>query len=249
MNTESKSVTDQPYKLYFASAFGAFCLGFGDLLNNEHSATVLKISEIMQQLLQFDIGAGGLLALILLTVLGVCVCWIQQPKTRLDAFSRGFSVFAVLAVATPFEPPHEHEKPSNTTAEMISFSDVRADNNTPLRMRGGGGDKHGNIEIILTLDKLNVRVKNARIALRNYDTKKLVMVTSTKIRNKKLKLSHLPLGKYIFEIEIANFRHAQVEVGIKSGFQRYELSLDSSAIPSALQRLTSSKKYKMKLLK
>lgn len=247
MKTESRPITDQPYKLYFASAFGAFCLGFGDLLNNEHSATVLKISEIMQQLLQSDIGAGGLLALTLLAVLGVCVCWVQQPKTRLDAFSRGFSVFAVLAVATPFDPHNEPVEASTTAATMMSFSDVQVDKNVSLRMRGGGS-KYGNIEIIIAPDKVNARVKNARVALRNHDTKKLVMITTTKIYNNKLKLSRLPLGKYILEIEIPSFRHAQINIGIKPGTQHYELSLGSSAIPSALQRLTSPKKYKMRSL-
>lgn len=247
MNMESKSVVDQPYKLYFASAFGAFCLGFGDLLNNEHSATVLKINEIMKQLLQFDIGAGGLLALILLAILGVCVCWVQQPKTRLDAFSRGFSVFAVLAVATPFEPTNEFVDASTTVAAMNGFAKVQAISNSPLRMRGV--EKHGNIEISFKANKADARVGNAWVALRNYKTKKLVLVTTTKIRNEKLKLTRLPPGKYLMEVEIPGFRHFQFEIGIKPGVQRYEVSIESSTIPSAIQRLASPKKYKLKSLR
>jgi len=249
MNMQPRSVVDKPYKLYFASAFGAFCLGFGDLLNNGHSATVLKINEIMKQLLQFDMGAGGLLALIVLAILGVCVCWVQQPKTRLDAFARGFSVFAVLAVATPFEAPNEFIGASTTTAAISSFPDVQADDHFPLRMRGGEQHEHGNVEIIFKPNKANARISNAWVALRNYKTKKLIMVTTTKTHNEKLKLSRLPLGKYLMEIEIPNFRHLQIEISIKPGIQRYELSLESSTIPSAVQRLASPKKYKLKSLR
>ncbi|NOY71888.1 MAG: hypothetical protein GXP14_05845 [Gammaproteobacteria bacterium] len=243
MNTESKSFTDQPYKLYFASAFGAFCLGFGDLLNNEHSATVLKISEIMTQLLQSDIGAGGLLALILLAILGVCVCWIQQPQTRLDAFSRGFSVFAVLAVATPFEPPSEKAE-----VALIGLANARADDPPSLRMRSLGGMEYGNIEIVIQANNADTNVTHARITLRDANTKKPVIVTKIDLLNNTLKLSRLPLGQHIMEIEIPDFRNAQVTLNINPGTQRYALSIDSSAIPAAIQRLTSAKKYTLQPL-
>ncbi len=248
MSTESKSVVERPYKLYFASAFGAFCLGFGDLLNNEHSATVLKISEIMKQLLQSDIGAGGLLALILLAILGVCVCWIQQPQTRLDAFSRGFSVFAVLAVATPFESPSETADTQTAEVALMGLANARADDPPSLRMRSLGGVEYGNIEITFKANNTDINVTHARIALRDYNTKKLVMVTKVDLRDNTLKLSRLPLGQHIMEIEISDFRNAQVILSIKPGIQRYALTIDSSAIPATIQRLTAAKKYKLRRL-
>ncbi|MGH7207461.1 MAG: hypothetical protein ACREI2_14775 [Nitrospiraceae bacterium] len=95
---------EPPWKLYVAAGFGAFCLGFGDLLNNDKAATVLKISEVVRQHIWTGLEIGGLVALLVLVVLGPCFCWIHQPRTRIDAFSRGFSVFALLAVAAPFHP-------------------------------------------------------------------------------------------------------------------------------------------------
>ena len=87
--------------IYIAAAFGAFFLGFGDLLKNDKSATVLKMSEVIRQHLFPDFGAGASIALLLLVIFGIVVCWIHGPRTKIDAFSRGFSVFALFAVASP----------------------------------------------------------------------------------------------------------------------------------------------------
>ncbi|HEC31277.1 MAG TPA: hypothetical protein ENI41_02175, partial [Deltaproteobacteria bacterium] len=48
-------------KLYVSAALGAFCLGLGDLLNNEHAATVLKIGEMIKQHLYPKMDHGGLI--------------------------------------------------------------------------------------------------------------------------------------------------------------------------------------------
>ena len=99
---EKLDLLDPLWKLGLAAGFGAFCLGFGDLLNNYKAATVLKISEVVRQHLWPGLEIGGLVALLILVLLGPCFCWVHQPRTRIDAFSRGFSVFAFLAVAAPF---------------------------------------------------------------------------------------------------------------------------------------------------
>src|SRR4030095_2792005 len=95
---------DPAPKLYYASALGAFCLGLGDLVSNGPAATVLKIGDVLRQYVFWGNDFGGGIPLLLLGVLGVCLCWVHEPKTRVDAFSRGFSVFAVLAVVTPYQP-------------------------------------------------------------------------------------------------------------------------------------------------
>ena len=85
-----KAKVESPLVIYISAGLGAFFLGIGDLLNNNNAATVVKLSETIRQNLLPQLESGGLVALIVLVVLGAAVCWIHQPTTRVDAFARGF---------------------------------------------------------------------------------------------------------------------------------------------------------------
>lgn len=87
-----------------SGGIGAICFGFADLINNHDAAAVIKLGEAMKPIVPSWLANPGV-AFIVLTLLGCLLCWVHQPKTRLDAFMRGFSVFAVLTVANPYENP------------------------------------------------------------------------------------------------------------------------------------------------
>ncbi len=68
-----------PGSLYASAAIGALFLGLGDLLNNQKSATVIKLAETIRQNLYPQLEFGGLIALILLGALSP-----SKPLSRPD---------------------------------------------------------------------------------------------------------------------------------------------------------------------
>lgn len=114
-NNPIQPSSDRPWVLYLSSGFGALFLGISDLAShpNESEAATYRLGIIFSQLDIFDYDAAGL-PLILLTILGIGMAWVYQPLTRVDAFTRGFALFAMMSVATPFEvSPGNPPNPAN----------------------------------------------------------------------------------------------------------------------------------------
>ncbi|MEE8524892.1 MAG: hypothetical protein V3T72_13240, partial [Thermoanaerobaculia bacterium] len=132
---ESEPANDRAIVIYAAAAFGAFCLGLTDLLKNDDRAIVLELGQRIREMFVPGFENVGLLSLFILIGLGTGMCWLFQPPTRLDAFARGFSVFAILAVATPGTDPPQLDamddltlNPAITEAEEASAGGI-----TPAR--------------------------------------------------------------------------------------------------------------------
>ena len=144
------------YQMYLAGGLGALFLGFGDLLNNDTAATVLKIGAMIKRHVYPGIESGGSIGLCLLVLFGVCVCWIYQPKTRIDAFARGLSVFALLTVATPYQA---------AGLEQPTFVERTASLFEPASAHAQQREEHGDRETTTTaterLQKTNATIKKA----------------------------------------------------------------------------------------
>src|SRR5713101_7912203 len=97
----SEGIREPLFNLFMAAAFGSICCGFADLFNNKEAAAVLKIGEVIR-LLYPPFGGNYWIALVMLIAFSIGLCWIYQPQTRVDAFLRGLSVFAVLSAASPY---------------------------------------------------------------------------------------------------------------------------------------------------
>jgi len=232
-----------PAVCYLAAGFGAFCLGFGDLINNGNSATVLKISEIIRQYLYPALSYGGLISLLFLAVLGAGMCWIFQPQTRADAFGRGFSVFAILAVVTPFdEPPGGLNSPTpELTTEAISFSffpkawaQVPQPPNTAARV-----SPRGKALITLRPKKTKDRIRYATVTVRDPKTARIVAVE--RIKGDRFTLKK-PIGTYWLEIESPGFERTRTTIKISHQSANYSLPIRSAKLPLSIQRLFAARK-------
>lgn len=202
-----------------SGGIGAICFGLADLLNNHDAAAVIKLGEALKPIAPTWLANPGV-AFIVLTLLGCLLCWVHQPKTRLDAFMRGFSVFAVLTVASPYENPAL--KPVN-----------------PPRIRGLISSAVASELPVFYLKPANDQappIKKAIITLRNPKTKKIIRkfaVTNT---------FSLPKRKaYLIEIEAAGFRLTTLEFQ-PDHRQSYDIYLEPSSIPVEIQYLYGPKK-------
>lgn len=101
--TPRRATERSAFKLYAAGFMGGISLALGDLVTNEQAATVIKFQGALRALDWPGIQNGGSVGLILIGVLGALFCWIWPVTSRGDAFMRGFSVFAILSVGTPFK--------------------------------------------------------------------------------------------------------------------------------------------------
>lgn len=247
--------------LYCAAAFGAFCLGLGDLLNNQSAPTVLKLGEIVRQHLWPSLTDSGGVALLVLVLLGAGVCWLQQPTTRIDAFARGFSVFAILAVTTPHPAP--------TTGLADPSPDAKAPNPVTAPgltgyAPGAPGPRHGSTVLAATWGTArasDVRltagrsaaatvwlfeeggttaVKGALVTLRDRVTARVI--GSDTVDNNRVEIRKEP-GKYWVEVEKDGYQRIRFELNLNSGQpQELEVEVPTSRVPLNLQRLGSAEK-------
>ena len=220
---------DPAPKLYCASALGAFCLGLGDLVSNGNAATVLKIGEVLRQYVFWGNDFGGGIPLLLLGVLGVCLCWVHEPKTRVDAFSRGFSVFAVLAVVTPYQPnPGGLDASVPMQKATLWFSTVHASGPKT------GEAPTGTAKIILR-PAGGAAVSEATVTVRDAKSAKIIAVE--RITSKEFAIRK-PAGHYVVEVESPGFRRTSSQLQIRNASEAYAMPLEESSLPLSLQRLT-----------
>ncbi|MDQ3565625.1 MAG: tetratricopeptide repeat protein [Pseudomonadota bacterium] len=228
------------WQTYLAAAFGAFCLGFGDLMKNGKTATVMQISEVIREHLVPGFGAGALVALIILVMLGIGYCWIQGPSTLTDAFNRGFSVFAILAVAASSpELPQGLGGALNTSRELVPSENsvLRSANAQPQAnaLSRLSAEPLGQVVIVLpALKKLEVPpVWTA--TLRNAETGEIVGVEQA--QTSKLTIEK-PQGRYLLEVDVPGYRRIQSDLIVKEGqIDAYAVTLTESWQPLTLQRL------------
>lgn len=232
---------DSPLGIYISAALGALFLGIGDLLNNKTAATVLKLSETIRQNLYPQLESGGLVALALLVIFGASVCWVQQPRTRVDAFARGFSVFALMAVTAPYNPTstglsHSPAAPHPNTggiSNLFGISAAYADNDTPSTP----------VEITLAPRKTSALPSDTQIILRELDTGKII--GTSQIKSSKFTINQ-PSGRYLLEVEAHGFRRTSAELQVGGANKQINVPIEDSAIPLNLQRLYAPERVSAK---
>lgn len=230
---------ESAWKIYAAAAFGAFVLGFSDLLKNESTATVLKMAEVLRQYVYSGFGTGAWFALLVLAILGIALCWIHGPGTRVEAFSRGFSVFAVLAVVTPTgDPP---AKVASTGAGhstyaigfLISPANAQVGGAPPGTYVSSTKDEG---TVVIQLPHLKDLENPPRSVVTLRDAKSEKVVATERVSGSKFKISK-PVGSYLVEIETPGYRRMSVALEIEHGFSAYALSVKEAAVPLNVQRL------------
>ena len=228
-------------EFYIAAAFGAFFLGFGDLLKNDKFATVLKMSEMIKQHLYPGFGAGASIALIFLVIFGIIVCWVHRPHTRIDAFSRGFSVFALFAVASPSEIVAVSQMPVNgQSAQAFSAtfpiqsayaqSGIETDFYNELYVPVKQG------EAVVVLPDLKRLKTHPAVTVTIRDPKTAQIKFLEKFFGSKFKIQQ-PIGEYLLEVETSGYRRVEVAIGIENTIDAFSLHLVETKVPLSIQRL------------
>ena len=89
--------------IYLSCIAGALLLGLGDLLTNDCNATILKLGVVINKFIFQEklINSTGLISFCVLLFLAIIACYINEPKSKVDAFARGLAVLTLLNVTTP----------------------------------------------------------------------------------------------------------------------------------------------------
>ena len=243
------------WDVYVAAAFGAFCLGLSDLIKNDNAATLLRISETLKQHLMPDLDMGALIALGLLVILGAMLCWVHGPTNRVDGFARGFSVFAILTVASP---PQDIDAPladdlhdTGIPQIMDSMPISQRQNSEPVWLNiipSAQADEpqkalrdsklvvpaHG--ETIIVLDGITPAQRKTPIIATIRDPVSAEILGREKITGSKMRIKK-PVGDYVLEIEGADLRRVSTNVRIDDKLTAYELQLVKSNVPLSIQQL------------
>lgn len=245
--------SDTKLKLHCAAALGAVCLGLVDLLNNSEAAASLKLGEVIRQYLVPGLESGGLVAFVVLALLGIGLCWVRQPGSRFDAFTTGFSVFAILAVATPYQQrPTGLDEGAVGESEPVGVArplvpeEARAGRARPearfvLAAQGARApvekdDKATHVAIRLLAQK---ELESSLVVLRDPSTARILGYARVEGSDVKLVRSS---GEYLVEVEASGFRRVQFRLKLEdSGSESYVVKLQQSAVPLALQRLVAAK--------
>ena len=228
-------------EIYIAAAFGAFFLGFGDLLKNDKFATVLKMSEMIKQHLFTGFGAGASIALILLVIFGIIVCWVHRPRTRIDAFSRGFSVFALFAVASPsgFVAVSQISVNGQSAQALsatfpVQSAYAQSGIETYLYNESNFPVKQG--EAVVVLPDLKRLKTHPAVTVTIRDPKTAQIKFLEKIFGSKFKIQQ-PIGEYFLEVETSGYRRVEVPIGIENTIGAFTLPLEETKVPLSIQRL------------
>jgi hypothetical protein len=127
----SKENADRGFIL-LAGVTGTFILLMADLCTE--NPTIYKAGSLLSKHLdigQHDDGSINYSLLLIVLLMGLIICWIYEPKTKVDAFIRGMSIFAVLSLAPPVDI--KTSQPVNETSLEINQvpvknQDVESDN-------------------------------------------------------------------------------------------------------------------------
>ena len=170
--------------------------------------------------------------ILLLMVLACCLCWVYQPRTRIDGFSRGFAVFAMLSVASPYQQPSQGtEIPAATPAGhsgeyILGFGYALA--------AEAASESYTTI-VHVKFQGRETPPPGATVTIRDLNTGKIL--GRDKIGGP-IPIA-APPGKYQLEVEAPGYRRTRSDLEITEKYQFYVLSVDQTIFPLGIQRLWS----------
>lgn len=220
---------------YAAAAFGALIVGFGDLVHNgdeANAATVLRMAATMREHVSPSLGTGGI-ALLLLTLIGLGVCFVIRPDSRKEGFTLGFSVFALLSAATPYDKPQNQQSVLQTGTSMLSLigsavaQDSVAEKDQPLWTHFFDFDVEASPE-----DPNPVQV-----SLFSSDGSQLL--DRTVVKDDMLLKYRMPEGEYQMFVECRGCARSRLLVEVAPITQASRIRVEASGWPLGLQKLLS----------
>jgi len=242
--TQDSTSTDRSYQIYLAGLFGSFCIAFGDLMNNPDTGTINHIQLIITKHF-LPTGSGSttiIIALLLIMLCGTGICWVHKPENRMEAFTRGLSIFAIFALGTTpslnnyndngkvANPPGEHAAIYSSSPLLFEFvTTAYAQDNATI----------GDATIRIEPQKDGGTPTTAKkITLREKNTGKFV---AQEVTSDETVLIRKPVGDYSMEVEMPGHRRTVTTVPIEKEPQEYKLAVPTSSIPQGIQKLYSPK--------
>jgi hypothetical protein len=133
----SKENADKCFIL-LAGVTGTFILLMADLCTE--NPTVYKAGNLLSKHLDINKhndGSINYVLLLLILFMGLIICWVHEPKTKVDAFFRGMSIFAVLSLAPPVE--ETQSQPVSDSSTQINHLPVNSAAKSDLYIRPNTG--------------------------------------------------------------------------------------------------------------
>jgi len=246
------------FEVYLGAFIGAFCVALGDTIRNDHAAATSKISEVLASFIRTPEPYGQLAALVIILGLGLAACWLHRPRTRLDGFARGISVFALLTVTAPFEPaPPISEgirlpEPAVATAALSQTGSGSArrfrrlpGEDVVFARQDSGGSGSGGEEPARVKAKVRIEsaerartLESAMVTLRDKESGRVL--GREKVLGGILSIER-PAGSYVLEFESPGFRITQADLMLDASSKAYAVHLTPSIVPLGLQRFVGAK--------
>ena len=104
---ESSRTFWQDFRFCYGPALvGGIFLCIADLLASERQGQIVKVGGMVQRNFLHSAGAEvAVIGVIVVLALGAMLCWVWRPASPGDSFSKGASVFAILAALVPADRP------------------------------------------------------------------------------------------------------------------------------------------------
>ena len=211
------SIPIRRYEAYAASGIGALLLAIGDLLNQTHNGAVVRLGGVLERLIGETGVEAALMALGFVIVVGILVAWVHEPRTRVDAFARGFSVLALLSVASPSDSVAPPGAPEVAVSPFDGWLIPTAYAILRLRDESGGA----------IVGKLQVQVAVPDGA------RPLLDLTQGE---PDLRLDLSP-GSYVVHASAPGYRRVVTSLELVPGLQIYDLTVPESGLPLGVQLL------------
>jgi len=225
------------------SGVSAFLAGFIDLMNNADSAdaTINKLISIIHNSLSISSPVNLFVALLFLSALGCFISYVYEPKTRVDAYIRGFSVYALLTVATPSDKASVSGINTTFIEENVHYASILPI--SPI-IKKQSKDSLYTIEITLRTDTLHPFIKKPfKSVITIMDKKENLILGKENMYKNQFTITR-PKGSYALLIESSGYERIRDIVDIDSTQMAYEYILNTSAIPLGFQKFMSPKKAK-----
>lgn len=81
------------WEVLLAGGIGAFVASITDMFTNQGESGIAELTK------RIHLGSEGV-ALLLLVVLGVAICWVFRPATKLDGFARGLAILTIIGISS-----------------------------------------------------------------------------------------------------------------------------------------------------
>ncbi len=143
---ESSRTFWQDFRFCYGPALvGGIFLCIADLLASERQGQIVKVGSMVQRNFLHSLGAEvAVVGVIVVLALGAMLCWVWRPASPGDSFSKGASVFAILAALVPADrPPPSITQDPNAPPPMTSIPSASVISEAMPQRLESGDRSHG----------------------------------------------------------------------------------------------------------